>query len=1115
MNADGSNQTRLTVGTTDNFASAFNPDGNKIAFCSKRDGHPEIYCMNADGTNQTRLTTTGGTVSNYTPSFSPDGSSIVFASDRDGAQEIYSMQADGSAQTRLTFVGGQNFGPSFSPDGKRIVFASNHSGADEIYQMNHDGSNLVALTVQPMTARKPSFSPDGSHIVFDAESAQQIYVMHTDGSSPVPLTNTSINSWPSWGGSSSVPTISGVTPPIGVVGSSITLTGQNFVNVQSVAFNGLPTNYTVDAPTQITAVVPNGATTGSIAVTTFAGTAVSPAPFTVASGKPGKIVFTSRPNYDQEIYVINPDGTGRTRLTNNPAYDYQPAFTPDGSKIIFTSNRAGLEQLFLMNVDGSNLQQLTNDSCSNSNPAYSPDGSKIAFTSTRNGDTQIYVMNADGSNQTCLTSSASYMTINTGPAFSPDGKKIIFVSMRDGNFQIYIMNADGTNQTRLTNNTAWEVAPTFSPDGKTIAFSSDRSGHSEIWSMNADGSNQQPLTATSGTSSKPSFSPDGSKIVFTSDRDGSSMLYIMDADGRNTVRLTTSTTYDSAPSWGNAPTLIPTAQDDAYLIRKNQSFILPAPGVLGNDTNPGGGLLHAIKVSDPQHGVLMLNADGSFTYSPTPGYVGPDAFTYQASDGTYLSNVATVTLTVRMDSILQVATPMVCAGSDFAQVPIILTAQGDENMLRFSLNFDPAVLCSTRVDLGADAGDASLLVESAADGQIGLSIALPAGQTFPAGTYMVAVVTFWVPTPDPPNSVPLTFGDAPILREVADAMAQPVGALWQDGAVTFNHAPVAQDDAYSVNENTRLTVAAPGVLGNDTDEDGDTLTAALVYGTGNGTLNLHADGSFNYTPNHNFIGIDSFTYQASDGTTLPSIASVTLTVLPTGFEADVAPRDGGDGRVSIADMVQVGRFAAGLDTPSSPSEYQRADCAPISTRGDGQLTVADWVQAGRYAVGLDPLTPAGGPTTGAVSSRAQATGKTPCLRTVHLAPTTLTRGKAAVVRVVLDAQGNESALGFTLHFNPTQVKFVGVKLTGAAHGATLNVNTKAANNGSVGVAMMLPLPKTVNAGKQTLVEFTFQPLAYGIAPITFTDQVISREIAGAAANTLPTTFVNGTVVVRK
>ena len=81
-----------------------------------------------------------------------------------------------------------------------------------------------------------------------------------------------------------------------------------------------------------------------------------------------------------------------------------------------------------------------------------------------------------------------------------------------------------------------------------------------------------------------------------------------------------------------------------------------------------------------------------------------------------------------------------------------------------------------------------------------------------------------------------------------------------------NDAPAAADDAYSTTEDTPLTVAAPGVLANDTDPDGDPLTAVLVTGPSHGTLTLNANGSFTYTPAANYNGPDSFTYRASDGT---------------------------------------------------------------------------------------------------------------------------------------------------------------------------------------------------------------------------------------------------------
>ena len=177
--------------------------------------------------------------------------------------------------------------------------------------------------------------------------------------------------------------------------------------------------------------------------------------------------------------------------------------------------------------------------------------------------------------------------------------------------------------------------------------------------------------------------------------------------------------------------------------------------MLGNDTDVDGDPLTAVLVSGPANGTLTLNADGSFTYTPDANFNGTDSFTYQANDGTADSNVATVTHHGRPRS-------------------------------------------TTR--------------------------------RWPATT------------------------------------------------------------ATRTDEDTPLTVAAPGVLGNDTDVDGDALTAVLVSGPANGTLTLNADGSFTYTPDANFNGTDSFTYKASDGTADSNVATVTITVTPVN-DAPVAGDD--------------------------------------------------------------------------------------------------------------------------------------------------------------------------------------------------------------------------------
>src|SRR5207237_574930 len=93
-----------------------------------------------------------------------------------------------------------------------------------------------------------------------------------------------------------------------------------------------------------------------------------------------------------------------------------------------------------------------------------------------------------------------------------------------------------------------------------------------------------------------------------------------------------------------------------------------------------------------------------------------------------------------------------------------------------------------------------------------------------------------------------------------------------------NDAPLAVGDGYATSEDTLLTVAATGVLGNDTDIDGDPLTAVLVSGPANGTVSINADGSFTYKPSTNFNGTDSFTYKANDGLADSNVATVTLTI---------------------------------------------------------------------------------------------------------------------------------------------------------------------------------------------------------------------------------------------
>src|SRR5438132_1116845 len=172
----------------------------------------------------------------------------------------------------------------------------------------------------------------------------------------------------------------------------------------------------------------------------------------------GQIAFTSIRDGNREIYLMHADGTALVNLTNNPAQDEWPAWSPDGSKILFLSASDGRGEIYVMNADGSGVTQLTTMGTA-FDPAWSPDGTKIAF----DDGNEIYVINADGSGLRNITNDPAHF--DGTPVWSPDGSKIAFESNRDGNAEVYVMNADGSALRNLTNNPAIDFAPAWRPRG--------------------------------------------------------------------------------------------------------------------------------------------------------------------------------------------------------------------------------------------------------------------------------------------------------------------------------------------------------------------------------------------------------------------------------------------------------------------------------------------------------------------------------------------------------------------------------------------------------------------------------------------------------------------------
>ena len=173
-----------------------------------------------------------------------------------------------------------------------------------------------------------------------------------------------------------------------------------------------------------------------------------------------QIAFTSRRDGNNERYVMNSDGSGQTRLTDDPGDDFAPAWSPDGMRIAFVSDRdnePGVNSLYLMDEDGSNIRRLTTGEENEYSPAWSPDASWIAYRAFVEGAAaDIYLITPDGGMTVQVTTDPAE---DWAPAWSPDGNWLAYQSDRDGNWEIYAIQIDGSGAVNLTNNPADDQMP--------------------------------------------------------------------------------------------------------------------------------------------------------------------------------------------------------------------------------------------------------------------------------------------------------------------------------------------------------------------------------------------------------------------------------------------------------------------------------------------------------------------------------------------------------------------------------------------------------------------------------------------------------------------------------
>ncbi|TRX76530.1 Ig-like domain-containing protein [Pseudomonas mangiferae] len=388
-------------------------------------------------------------------------------------------------------------------------------------------------------------------------------------------------------------------------------------------------------------------------------------------------------------------------------------------------------------------------------------------------------------------------------------------------------------------------------------------------------------------------------------------------DGQGGVVSQTFTLTVSNPLPSTSDSSLSTAEDTPY------SGVLLA-------TDPDGDSLAFSVAQQPAHGSLVLNPDGSFTYTPAANYNGPDSFTYRVTDSDGGASTAVVSISVSAvnDAPTPVGSIAAQNASDSAGFSLNVAgafndADGDTltygaSGLPAGLAIDPATglisgtLASSASTQGPNGGGTYTVIVTASDGNGGsvdqtftLTVSNPPPGTANASFALTEDTPFSgaLLASDPDGDaltftatrLPLhgtlalnpdgTFTYTPVANyngpdsftyQVRDADGGLATATVTLAIAPVNDAPVANDDRATTLEDTPVTI---DVLANDTDVDGDRLSV-VAASAANGTVTLNPDGTLTYTPNANFNGTDVITYTLSDGAGLTASAQVIVTVVP-------------------------------------------------------------------------------------------------------------------------------------------------------------------------------------------------------------------------------------------
>lgn len=273
-------------------------------------------------------------------------------------------------------------------------------------------------------------------------------------------------------------------------------------------------------------------------------TTVTPAPTATPAATPtpwatpdplnsgGSVAFTLRQNGNSDIYALSIGQSQPVRLTEDPADDRDPAWSPDGERLAFSSRRDGDWNIYILTLASGELQQLTSDTVFDAGPSWSPDGQWLVYESYRHDNLDLYLISADGEQGPLRLT--QHPAPDFSPNWSPAGRHIAFTSLRSGNKDIHVLSLDEATDDAARNVTnssdLQEDHPAFSPDGVELAYSESGTGFELIYVLPLAGNAPSGEPVGRGQGRHPTWSPEGQALSYVHGQDNQTHLIASSLD---------------------------------------------------------------------------------------------------------------------------------------------------------------------------------------------------------------------------------------------------------------------------------------------------------------------------------------------------------------------------------------------------------------------------------------------------------------------------------------------------------------------------------------------------------------------------------------------------------